>query len=105
IREAYRRLALQDCVTLPIELARATNGYIDATKPWSLNKDPAQAKRLDTVLNRAAQAIKTALVALLPVLPQKAAAGLGQLGISVGNLTLGGLSARELPAGQKVGEG
>jgi methionyl-tRNA synthetase len=105
IRGAYGRLALQDCVTLPIELARATNGYIDATKPWSLNKDPAQAKRLDTVLNRAAQAIKTALVALLPVLPQKAVEGLGQLGISVGNLTFAELSAGELPAGQKLGEG
>src|SRR5205814_3737072 len=29
ISDAYQRLALQDCATLPVELARATNGYID----------------------------------------------------------------------------
>src|SRR5207248_1807348 len=105
IRDAYGRLALQECATLPIELARATNGYIDATKPWSLNRDPANAKRLDTVLNRSAQAIKNALVALLPVLPEKAAAGLAQLGVSVENRTLSELLSAELPAGQKLGEG
>jgi len=102
---AYRRLALQECATLPIDLARTTNGYIDATAPFTLAKDPAKARRLDTVLNRSAQAIKNALVALLPVLPDKAAAGLSQLGLSVGNLTLSQLLSNELPAGQKLGEG
>ena len=105
LRDAYARLALQECATLPIELARATNGYIDATAPFSLAKDPARAKRLDTVLNRSAQAIKNALVALLPVAPQKAAAGLAQLGVAVENRTLSDLLSAELPAGQKLGEG
>src|SRR5687768_12688361 len=34
LADAYRRLALQECATLPVELARATNGYIDATAPF-----------------------------------------------------------------------
>lgn len=105
VTDAYARLALQECVTLPIDLARATNGYIDSTAPFTLAKDPLKAKRLDTVLNRSAQAIKNVLVALLPVLPEKAAAGLMQLGLSVENKRLDELFATELPAGQKLGEG
>ena len=72
IAQAYAKLDLQQAVMLPIELARTANGYIDATRPFSLAKDPAQASRLDTVLNLAVQATKNALVALLPVLPTKA---------------------------------
>jgi methionyl-tRNA synthetase len=105
LADAYRRIALQECALLPVELARATNGYIDATAPFKLKNDDAKARRLDTVLNRAAQAIKTALVALLPVLPEKAAAGLSQLGVSVEGRTLGELLATELPAGHRIGEG
>jgi methionyl-tRNA synthetase len=105
LTDAYGRLALQECATLGIELARATNGYIDATAPFKLRKLPDKAKRLDTVLNRSAQAIKNALVALLPVLPEKAAAGLGQLGVNVEGLTLDELFRAELPAGQQLGEG
>src|SRR4030095_12189496 len=80
---AKEKLDLQQACLLPLELARAANGYIDATRPFSLAKDPAQAARLDTVLNLAAQATKAALAALLPVLPEKAAAGLRQLGVQV----------------------
>jgi methionyl-tRNA synthetase len=105
LRDAYDRLALQECAMLPVELARATNGYIDATAPFTLAKDPAKAARLDTVLNRSAQAIKNVLVALLPLLPEKATAGLGQLGVEVVGRTLAELFDREIPAGHKLGEG
>ena len=86
-------------------MARATNGYIDATAPFSLAKDPTKAGRLDTVLNRSAQSIKNALVALLPVLPDKAKAGLDQLQVPVQGKTLKDLLDTELPAGHKLGEG
>jgi methionyl-tRNA synthetase len=105
LADAYRRVALQECALLPVELARATNGYIDATQPFKMKPDPSKAKRLDTVLNRAAQAMKTALVALLPVLPEKAAEGLAQLGVSIEGRTLDELLASELPAGHRIGEG
>src|SRR5687767_6866577 len=36
LADAYRRLALQECALLPVELARATNGYIDATAPFKM---------------------------------------------------------------------
>jgi methionyl-tRNA synthetase len=105
LAEAYQRLELQQGALLPIELARATNGYIDATAPFSLAKDPAKATRLDTVLNLSAQAIYRALVALLPILPEKAATGLKQLGVNIEGKTLTHLFAAPLPAGHKLGEG
>ena len=105
LADAYERIALQECAQLPVELARATNGYIDATAPFKLRKEPDKAKRLDTVLNRSAQAIKNALVGLLPVLPEKAVAGLRQLGVDPTGRTLGELLSIPLPPGHQVGEG
>jgi methionyl-tRNA synthetase len=105
LEASYGSLELQQCGTLPVDLARTTNGYIDATEPFKLAKDPAQAARLDTVLNLSAQAIKTALAGLLPILPQKAAAGLGQLGVSVSGRSLSDLLDAPLPAGQQLGQG
>ncbi len=105
LKTAYAKVELQQCAMFPVELARATNGYIDATAPFSLAKDPAKASRLDTVLNLSAQAIYRALVALLPILPEKAAAGLSQLGVDVSGTTLDQLLNTDLPVGQKLGEG
>lgn len=105
LAKAYDALALQQCASLPIELARAANLYIDQTRPFSLAKDPAQAKRLDTVLNLATQAVYRALVGLLPILPDKAAAGLAQLGVDLAGKTLADLFASPLAAGHKLGTG
>jgi methionyl-tRNA synthetase len=105
LAQAYQNFELQQVCLLPIELARAANGYIDATRPFSLAKDPAQAERLDTVLNLAAQATRSALAGLLPVLPQKAAAGLAQLGVQIEGKTLAQLLGTDLPPGHQVGQG
>jgi methionyl-tRNA synthetase len=102
---AYAACELQQCALLPIELARQANGYVDATKPFSLAKDPAQAGRLDTVLYLSAKAIYTAFVGLLPMLPEKSVAGLEQLGVSVAGRSLNDLFAKPLAAGAKVGMG
>jgi methionyl-tRNA synthetase len=105
LKQAYDRLELQQCALLPVELARAANGYIEATAPFKLAKDPAQAARLDTVLNVVTQAEYTALVGLLPILPEKAAAGLAQLNVEVAGKTLAQLFATPLPAGHTVAQG
>jgi methionyl-tRNA synthetase len=101
---AYDRVELQQCAELPVLLARLTNGYIDATEPFKLAKDPAQAKRLDTVLNVAARVIHQCLTGLLPILPQKAADGLGQLKVDITGKTLDWLYANPSAAGTKLGE-
>lgn len=104
LAEAYDRLELQQAVLLPLELARQTNGYIDATQPFSLAKDESRRQQLDTVLHLSAQAIARALTGLLPVLPWKAGEGLRQLGVPEGERSGQGLWAH-LPLGHRVGEG
>jgi methionyl-tRNA synthetase len=104
LEAAYGRLELQQCALLPVELARAGNGFIDATQPFKL-KAPEQRPRRDAVLNLAAQVCKSALAALLPVLPEKATAGLSQLGVEVSNRSLADLLTTDLPPGHKVGTG
>ena len=102
---SYGRVELQQCAMLPIELARATNGYIDATEPFKLAKDPAKAARLETVLNLSAQAIYRSLLGLLAILPEKAAAGLRQLGVELEGRTMEQLLSMPLPPGLQLGEG
>ena len=102
---AYQQVELQQCALLPVELARATNGYIEATAPFKMQKDPAQASRLDTVLHVTTQAVYTYLIALLPILPEKAAAGLAQMNVSVDGKRLADLFASPLPTGHTLGTG
>jgi methionyl-tRNA synthetase len=105
LAEAYGKIELQQCAMLPVELARAANGYIDATAPFKLAKDPTKASKLDTVLHVSAQAIYTALVGLLPILPEKAAAGLKQMGVDVAGKTLAQLLESGLPIGHPIAPG
>jgi len=105
LADAYSRCALQECAMLPIELIRAVDGYIEGTAPFKLAKDPAQAARLDTVLNVIIRGTYAALVGLLPILPTKATAGLKQLGIGSTGKTMPELFAAEPKAGAKLGEG
>ena len=102
--DAYGKIELQQAALLPVELARATNGYIDATAPFTLAKDPTKSARLDTVLNLSAQAIQRALVGLLPILPEKASAGLRQLNLNPTGKTFAEL-LQPLEPGHKLGEG
>jgi methionyl-tRNA synthetase len=101
--KAYANVELQQCALLPIETARAGNGYIEATAPFKLAKDPARSSRLDTVLNLAAQSVYKAFVALLPILPEKATSALRQLGVDLSGTTLPQLLETNLPAGQRLG--
>jgi methionyl-tRNA synthetase len=105
LADAYGRIALQECATLPIELVRAVDGYIEATAPFKLAKDPAQSAKLDTVLNLLVRGMYTALVGLLPVLPEKAAAGLKQLGVDITGRSMADLFANGPVAGHELGEG
>src|SRR6185437_15610752 len=105
LADAYGKFELQQCALLPIELARTTNGYIDATAPFKLAKDPTKASRLDTVLHVSTQAIYAALVGLLPILPEKAAAGLKQLSATIEGKTIGQLLEAGLPVGHPIAPG
>ena len=104
LADAYSRFALQECAMLPIEVVRAVDGYIEATQPFKL-KEPSQHARRDTVLNVIAQGMYTALIGLLPILPEKALAGLRQLGVDPTGRTLEDLFAHSPGTGHKLGEG
>lgn len=100
---AFDLLELQRAAMLPVELSRAANTFIDQTRPFTLAKDPAKAAELDTVLNRCIQAVYKSLVAMLPVCPAKATAGLKQLNVDPSGRTIPELLAAELPAGHVLG--
>jgi methionyl-tRNA synthetase len=105
LAEAYGKIALQQCALLPIELVRVVDGYIEATAPFKLAKDPAQAVRLSTILNVLIRGMHAALVGLLPVMPTKAAAGLKQFGIDAEGRKMPEMFAAAPAVGAKLGEG
>jgi methionyl-tRNA synthetase len=105
LADAYARNALQEAAMGPVELARAVNGYIDATAPFKLAKDPDQSPRLDTVLHLCAQGISRAVLGLLPILPHKAAEGLAQLGLPAVATDLAERLTALLPAGAAFNPG
>jgi methionyl-tRNA synthetase len=102
---AFGDCELQRCALLPIELARLGNKYVDTNEPFKLFKQAPTSTRLNTVLFLSARTVYFALVALLPVLPEKAAAGLAQLGVSTKGRSLQDLFGAGLPTGHKVGAG
>ena len=63
-----------------LELADATNRYIDKTEPFKLAKDQSQQKRLATILYTCAEAVRIILLYLYPIMPETAQKGLSQLG-------------------------
>ena len=79
-------------------MARAANAYIDATRPFTLAKDPAKSAELDKVLHLCVHAVHAALVGLLPVMPEKATIGLQQLGVTLEGRTIADLLSQGLPA-------
>jgi methionyl-tRNA synthetase len=105
LAEAYGRCALQECTMIPIELVRTLDGYIEATAPFKMAKDPAQADRLNTVLSLLVRGMHTALVGLLPILPDKAAEGLLQLNVDPAGKSLGDLFKSSPGAGSQLAAG
>ena len=62
------------------ELISRANKYIVATEPWDLAKDPANARRLDTVLYHLFETLRLINLVLYPIMPetaQKMATALG----------------------------
>jgi methionyl-tRNA synthetase len=61
------------------ELVRWLNRHVEATAPWGLAKDEANAEQLDAVLYDLADGIRAVAVALSPYLPETAPRILGAL--------------------------
>jgi methionyl-tRNA synthetase len=85
-------------------LVTRANQYVDQTKPFSLAKDPTQARRLDEVLYNLTETCRVLAVLLWPFLPGTATKIYAQLGLTgapdkFSEATWGGLQP-----GHKIGE-
>ena len=80
------------------------NGYIDRTEPFKLAKEESKSAELDAVLHHSAIALYRALVALLPILPDKAVAGLGQMGVDPAGRSFDDLMSNPPAPGHRFGE-
>jgi methionyl-tRNA synthetase len=63
------------------EYVRLVNRYIDEQAPWALARDPAQRRRLDTVLYNQVESLRIIGLLLFPFMPHTAASIWRQLGI------------------------
>lgn len=64
-------------------LVKRANQYLEQSEPWKLARDPAQSKRLDSVLFSAAEALRLLAIYLAPFVPVASAEMLSQLGLPV----------------------
>ncbi len=96
VRAHMDRQAFGDGLEEIWRVVRAANAYIDRQAPWALRKtDPA---RMAHVLRVLADVIRTIATLLQPVMPEKTAAMLDQLGVPPGARDFAAL-ATPLPAG------
>ena len=75
------RLAFNRTLEAIWGLVQLGNQYIDRTAPWVLAKDPADSKRLQTVLFHAAETLRFLCVATYPFMPETAREVARQLGL------------------------
>ncbi len=93
----------QAYLDMVLAVASATNKFIDVTEPFKLAKDPARRERLGGILYTCAEAVRIVLTHLLPFMPEKAAAGLAQLGVKDQSGTLDEQTVfGRLPAGTVI---
>jgi len=91
------------------ELVRGANKYIDTTAPYTLARDPAQARRVEEVVANFLEALRWIALLVAPVMPEKAGEILRQLGL--GEADRGGQVTRwpeawgELPEGLELNPG
>ncbi|MSU58266.1 MAG: methionine--tRNA ligase [Pedosphaera sp.] len=85
-------------------LVTRANQYVDQTKPFSLAKDPTQAKRLDEVLYNLAETCRVLAVLLWPFIPNSATKIYGQLGLSEAPEKFSGANWGGLQPGHSIGE-
>ncbi len=80
VREKMEALDLAGACEEALGLARRVDGYINATEPFKMAKDPARRTDLAAVLYHCAEALRLAAALLSPVMPAKMAEALRRLG-------------------------
>ncbi|MBX3355803.1 MAG: class I tRNA ligase family protein [Phycisphaeraceae bacterium] len=109
--KAIDDFALADAASAAIGLLRQVDGFINATEPFKLAKDPAQKPRLASILAQCAECVRVSGVLLAPLLPGKMnelAAALGQPAPNTqsrGGGTIGAAHAGSAPLSAGAGTG
>ena len=94
---------ISDAVNEVMQLAKASNKYIDETMPWALAKDESQKERLGTVMYNLIEAIRFIAVQLKPFMPDTAAKIFEQINCGLDSYeSLNAFGA--MPAGTVLGE-
>ena len=105
IDEQMNALAFNKALASIWELISAGNKYIDETEPWSLAKDPAQRKRLATVIYNLLEGLRIIALLSAPFMPQTGEKILQLLGCDSNNLSLENLDQwGRLQAGTEIGK-
>jgi methionyl-tRNA synthetase len=103
-RALLKQNQLQSALQSIWGLVTRANQYVDQTKPFSLAKDPAQARRLDEVLYNLTETCRVLAVLLWSFLPGTAVKIYAQLGLTGTPDKLDAATWGGLPAGHKIGE-
>ena len=93
VEEIIARCQFSEYIRAVLDLATGTNRYIDATEPFRLAKDPDRRQEVANILYTCAESVRIVLNLLEPIMPEKAAEGLGQLGLEV---------SRSEPLGRRI---
>lgn len=72
IAAQYEQFHLRKATALVMELAQAGNIYFDATKPWSMAKDPSKREEMERVVVSCIECLKALALALSPIIPESA---------------------------------
>lgn len=86
--KGFSELAFHDSARAVVELASATNRYLDRTQPWKLAKDPGCTSEHARVIHHALEAIRFISALLAPLLPSASTRIRERLGLTpVASLT------------------
>ncbi len=70
-QKAMEAFDLSTAIAAPLALIRKVDGYINATEPFKIAKDPARIGELQTILYECIEAVRIASLLLWPVMPGK----------------------------------
>jgi methionyl-tRNA synthetase len=94
-------LALEEA----FKLIQRANKYIDETAPWVLAKDEAKKARLATVMYNLLEALRVALIMLIPVVPESCTKAFQQIGVDADMQTWESITEGAVPAEVTVKKG
>jgi methionyl-tRNA synthetase len=99
--------AFHEAIEAAFGIVREANGFIVATAPWNLAKDPAKRGELATVLWASAEVLRIMAILLSPVMPRACARLWEQLGLSekLNDQRIGDAVWGRMPPGTRVTKG